>query len=188
MGTVAIFMDGGYLDKVIRHDHAGKRIDYERLIDAIAGSDELLRSYYYHCLPYRSNPPTAQEQSKYDEKRRFFAALRYIPRFDVRLGQLVHRGVDAQGQPIFQQKRVDIMLGVDMTLLAGKGRITRLALLSGDSDCIPAIEAVKNEGVVATLWHGGFSSRTAPSRELAMTCDERRELTPEFVDSIPLLR
>ena len=76
------------------------------------------------------------------------------------------------------------MLGVDMALLAGKGRIANLALLSGDSDCIPAIETVKREGVLTTLWHGSFSVQTRPSRELVEVCDERRELTPQLIKSI----
>ena len=37
----------------------------------------------------------------------------------------------------FEQKRVDNMIGVDMALLAGKAKITRVALFSGDSDYIP---------------------------------------------------
>jgi uncharacterized LabA/DUF88 family protein len=49
------------------------------------------------------------------------------------------------------------MLGVDMALLAGKGKITSVALFTGDSDTIPAVEAVKQEGVLVTLWHGALS-------------------------------
>ena len=45
-------------------------------------------------------------------------------RFEVRLGKLAYRGKDHEGNPIFQQKKVDCMVGVDMALLAGKGRIT----------------------------------------------------------------
>ena len=76
------------------------------------------------------------------------------------------------------------MLGVDMALLAAKGRIDDVALFSGDSDCIPAVEAVKREGVLTTLWHGSRSLQTRPSRELIEACDERRELTEEVVASI----
>ncbi|MFP3943330.1 MAG: NYN domain-containing protein [Alphaproteobacteria bacterium] len=88
------------------------------------------------------------------------------------------------GEPIFQQKRVDIMLGVDMALLAGKGRISRAAILAGDSDFIPAIEVVKQEGVLTTLWHGPSTPLTRPSRELVEICDERIELTGEFIEKI----
>lgn len=82
------------------------------------------------------------------------------------------------------QKRVDCMVGVDMALLAGKGKVTSIGLFSGDSDLLPAIEAVKREGVLVTLWHGSFSPETTPSRELFEISDERRELTRELVQRI----
>ena len=63
-----------------------------------------------------------------------------MPRFEVRLGKLAYRGKTAQGDPIFQQKRVDCMIGVDMALLAGKGKITNAVIFTGDSDVIPALE------------------------------------------------
>ena len=109
----------------------------------------------------------------------------------MRLGRLVYRGNNAQGEPIFLQKRVDCMIGVDMALLAGKGKITNAVIFSGDSDIIPALEAVKREGVLVTLWHGSLSSRNSrPSRELFEIADERRELTTEIVKKIqrPLQR
>ena len=71
-----------------------------------------------------------------------------------------------------------------MALLAGKGRIARVALLAGDSDFTPAIEAVKREGVLTTLWHGSRSDQTTPSRELVEICDERHELTAALVASM----
>ena len=73
-----------------------------------------------------------------------------------------------------------------MALLAGKGKITNAAIFTGDSDIIPAIESVKREGVLVTLWHGSFSVNTRPSRELYEIADERKELTAELVREIIL--
>ncbi len=185
MGVAAVFIDGGYLDKVLFFDHQNQRIDYEKLAREMSAPDELLRAYYYHCLPYQSNPPTEDERSRYASMHRFITALSFLTRFEVRLGKLAFRGTDTTGKRIFVQKRVDCMVGVDMALLAGKGKITNLSLLSGDSDYIPAIEAVKREGVLVTLWHGSFRSvDTKPSRELVEVCDERKELTPDLIQRI----
>jgi len=115
---------------------------------------------------------------------RFITALTYLPRFEVKLGRLVKRGEDSNGVPILIQKRVDLMVGIDMVLLAAKGKITNVALLSGDGDLIPAVEVVKSEGVLVTLWHGGFSKDTAASRELYEICDERKEITQDIIDKI----
>ena len=184
MGIAAAFIDGGYLDKVLYYDHTNQRIDYAKLVKKMVHPDELLRAYYYHCLPYQGNPPTEEEKSRYSSMHRFTTALSFLPRFEVRLGRLAFRGREPNGEPIFIQKRVDCMFGVDMALLAGKGKITNVSILSGDSDFIPAIEAVKREGVLVTLWHGRFSQDTSPSRQLFEVCDERRELTNEIINEI----
>ncbi|MFQ5895172.1 MAG: NYN domain-containing protein [Nitrospinota bacterium] len=178
MGSVAVFLDGGYIDKVLYYDFANARIDFEKLAKEISSPDELLRAYYYHCLPYLGNPPTEEEKSRYASKHGFITALNHLPRFQVRLGQLAFRGGE------YIQKRVDCMVGVDMALLAGKGKIHRAALFSGDSDLLPAVEAVKREGVLVTLWHGSFSRDTSPSRELFEICDERFQLTSEILQRI----
>ena len=70
------------------------------------------------------------------------------------MGKLAKRGPDASGNPIFIQKRVDIMLGVDMVQMAATQQISRAILLAGDSDFLPAIEVVKQYGVLVILWHG----------------------------------
>jgi uncharacterized LabA/DUF88 family protein len=184
MGTCAAFLDAAYIEKVLMHEHPGSWIDYGKLAREMVPKDELLRAHYYHCLPYQSNPPTVEEKERYDKKRRFTDALDYVPRFSVRLGELALVGIEATGKKIFQQKRVDLMLGVDMALLAGKGKITAVALFTGDSDTIPAVQAVKQEGVVVTLWHGSLKGPCSPSRELFKLCDERMELTKAIVARI----
>jgi uncharacterized LabA/DUF88 family protein len=186
--ATAVFLDAGYLDKILYFDHRNARLDYQRLAQALADPDALFRAYYYHCMPYQGNPPTADERDRYSSKHRFMTALRNIPRFEVRLGRLAKVGRNEDGSPIFVQKRVDCMVGVDMALLAGKRTITTVALLSGDSDLIPAVEAVKQEGVIVTLWHGSDSRDSRPSHDLVQVCDERRELTPEIVARILRIR
>ena len=181
MGTCAIYIDGGYLDKVLQNDYPQTKVDIGQLVEQMHASDTLLRAYYYHCMPHRSDPPTADEQKRYASKRRFIDALNYIPRVQVRLGHLNFQGFTDKGQPIFQQKRVDMMLGVDMALLAVKQRVDRMALLTGDSDTIPAVEAVKPEGVVVTLWHGPLKGRSSPSRDLYQIVDERVEIDQAMI-------
>ena len=137
-------------------------------------------TYYYNCLPYQSNPPTDEERLRYSKRHSFTTALSHLPRFEVRLGKLMYSGEDHNGNPIFQQKQVDCMVSVDMVLLAAKGKIDAVSVFTGDSDLVPAIQAVKNEGVLVNLWHG-ISPQTRPSRELYELADERRSLKPETV-------
>ena len=185
MGIAAAFLDGGYVEKVLKFDHHQATIDFAKLVHVMVDPEELLRAYYYHCLPYQGDPPTDEERQRYASRHKFTTALSFLPRFEVRLGRLAFRGFDNNGQPIFQQKRVDCMLGVDMALLAGRGKITTVAIFTGDSDLIPAVEAAKREGVLVKLWHGKMASGdTRPSRELYEIADERFELTPTIVQRI----
>ena len=151
---IAIFIDNAYLQKVLWNEFPGARLDYGALAQKVAGDAEILRSYVYDCHPYQGNPPTEDESERYSRKRRFFRALERIPRLTIRLGELARRGPDSQGNYRFEQKRVDILLGVDLAMLAAKHLIQEAAIVAGDSDFIPAIEAAQSEGVLIRLFHG----------------------------------
>jgi len=179
MGRIAIFIDAAYLQFMLRDEFASVRIDFQKLVERMAGDREILRSYYYNCEPYQSNPPTPEEKERFSRTQRFHYALDKIPRFQVRLGKLALRGCDRTGKQIFQQKRVDIQMGVDLVLLAAKRSITDAAILAGDSDFLPAIEAAKPEGVVIHLFHGEH-----PHVDLVAKCDERTQFDQTFIDSI----
>ena len=113
MNRCAIFIDGAYLEFVLKEEFGRPPIDFAALSSRIAGPRELLRTYFYDCLPYQSARPTAEERERFARRRRFHHALNLIPRFEVRLGKLAFRGTQ-DGRPIFEQKRVDILLGVDL--------------------------------------------------------------------------
>ncbi len=184
MGQTAIFVDGGYFDRVSR-DCGSPRIDFGKLATELSKPDDLLRTYYYHCLPYMSPVPTQEEEERYAGKQRFFSALNRLNRFEVREGKLEYRGTDREsGRPIFEQKRVDIYLGVDLIMLATKQRIHRAILITGDSDFLPAIRAAKNEGVLIHLFHG--SGPQQPHRDLWEEVDDRTVITPEILQKFLL--
>ena len=109
----AIFLDGAYMENILRQEFSGIRIDYQKLSAPLAGDGDLLRTYYYHSLPYQGNPPTEEERARYAIRRNFFTALDRLPRYTVRLGRLSPLGPDPEGRPRFAQKQVDILLGID---------------------------------------------------------------------------
>jgi uncharacterized LabA/DUF88 family protein len=178
MSRVALFIDGAYLSYLLR-EFGSPRIDYGRLATSMADSIDILRSYYYNCPPYQSPIPTQEESERFARAQSFHSAIDRLPRYQVRLGRLAKRGVDGGGRPIFQQKRVDIMLGVDLALLSGKNQITHAYILAGDSDFIPAVEAAKSEGVLVRLYHGA-----QPHKDLWDCADERVEITETFIEPL----
>lgn len=185
MSICAVFLDGAYIDKVVQSNHDRAPIDYYKLAQTMAGDNELLRAYYYNCLPYQHEPPSAEERERFSGRYRFYEALEHLPRFQVNLGKLTLLGQNADGRNIVQQKRVDIMLAIDMINLAIKGRVSSISVFTGDSDFIPAFEKVKAEGVRTVLWHGDFAGdNSAPSRELYKLADERVCLTGDLVKTM----
>lgn len=78
------------------------------------------------------------------------------------------------------------MLGVDMVQLAATRQITRAVLLAGDSDFVPAIEAVKQHGVLTVLWHGPIRSgqKNTVHKELWDACDDRFEIDGDMISKL----
>jgi len=180
---LAIFIDAGYLFKVLSNELGDVHLDFERLpghIQSHVNSDiDLLRSYYYHCLPYQSNPPTPEEKQRFSKGQKFHAFLDRLPRFQVRLGRLARRGPDETGAYRYEQKLVDVLLSVDLVQLSATHQITHAVLVAGDSDFCPAVEVAKNNGVSIWLLHGD-----RPHQDLWNLADERIRLDNKFVSSI----
>ena len=194
MARLAIFIDGGYLDVLARDDfqvwigHQRLSEQITRLVaESAAEPLDLLRTYYYDCLPYQSNPPTAEEQDRLRRKENRFNALRRLDSYTVREGRLMFRGRDANGRPIFQQKRVDLLLGLDFALLSAQNRITHAAIVSGDSDLIPAVEVAQQAGISTWLFHGPYQSEHSTyAAELWTAADKRVEMDQAFMESVAM--
>jgi uncharacterized LabA/DUF88 family protein len=143
----------------------------------VSGGRELLRTYYYDCLPFQSAQPTPDERERFAKRRTFHSSLQRLPRLQVRLGKLARR--HDNGKVRYEQKRVDVLLAVDLVQLAAKHRITDAVLIAGDSDFLPALEVAKDEGVLIHLFHG-----STPHDELYLCCDERSPINQEFIEAV----
>lgn len=183
MGRTAVFIDGAYMEFLIREEFSEMRVDFALLSEHLADPCELLRTYYYHCLPYQGTNPSEEEARRYMNKLRFFRTLDRLPRFEVRLGEIVFRGVREDGKENFVQKRVDMMLGVDLVRLADSGQISDAILIASDSNLVPAVAAAKESGVLVTLYHG---RKAGANDDLWTICDERHPITEELLADVQL--
>jgi len=68
-----------------------------------------------------------------------------------------------------------------MVQLALTHQISKAILLAGDSDFMPAVEVVKQNGVLVELWHG---PKSTVHNELWMAADERQEIDRVFFASV----
>ena len=51
----------------------------------------------------------------------------------------------------FKQKQLDIMIGLDIALLAQKRIVDKVVIVAGDSDLVPAMAFARNEGCLVYL-------------------------------------
>jgi uncharacterized LabA/DUF88 family protein len=123
---------------------------------------ELLRAYYYDAVRRKES-----NETNGSDRGDFLETLDRLPRFEVKLGKFAER----QGES--EQKRVDVMLALDLILLVERIKIDRAAILTGDSDFIPAIQFAKDAGVEVHLYSG---KRENFHKDLWGVCDERTML------------
>jgi len=182
---MAIQIDGAYLERMLAEEHSSPAVDYAKLVNKLVNTVStnaetdfsLLRTYYYHALPWIGKNPTEQELEMQKKKQGFFTRLEHLPRFDVYTGR-TQRIQNDDGSFTFQQKGIEVMMAAHMIEMAACGHIKHLILLSPDGDYAPAIKIVKRLGVIVYLAYG---QKPPASPELVRVADERIELTADFL-------
>lgn len=79
---------------------------------------------------------------------------------------------DADFKPDFQQKGVDMRIGLDIATFSASRAAERLVLISGDTDCIPAMKHGRKAGLQIVL--AAFSGQSDPAPELLWHSDFHR--------------
>ena len=174
----AIFIDGSFLFHCVQ-GMPGVRINYKKLIQLLLRSGEQLQvCSYYTALP---------NEYDMDEKHRtFLKILKKDVRVRVRSVPLL-KAFDAPavaGVPTPSHrysKGEDILLAVDLIRGAYCNHWDSCAIVTGDADFIPAIQAVMDAGKHVTI----ASFHNSLSHALEMECSEVIYLD-EFLDSIRL--
>jgi len=178
MDKAAVLIDGAYLDFSMRRQ-LRRQVDYARLVqELLPPGTELLRAYYYTAPPHLSARPSGEDLERRRAFEEFLDAMAGVPRFDVRLGATARRN-DARGRTRYEQKRVDLLLGLDLVRLAGSGKVAQVHLVAGDSDFVPAVEVAKEQGVLCVLHHTGGAHR-----DLLSAADERRRIDSAFIAAV----
>jgi uncharacterized LabA/DUF88 family protein len=160
----AVLIDNYYLRKEVLDVYNGKqgrfRLDYVKFSNSLCRdiNASRLRTYIYDC------------QFKKDES--FFTSLNLQDSFEIRLGEL-----KAKDNGDLTQKQVDVLMVIDMIQLSLKGKVQHIILVSGDSDFIPAVKLIKEEGVKVHL----RSAQKDMKLDLAKSCDTRKALDNTFM-------
>jgi uncharacterized LabA/DUF88 family protein len=183
--AVMIFIDGGYLRKIMTDEVSSDSIDFDKLREllirytgpgnmhvsygTIAG--ELIRIFYYDAIvEHREDAVRNEEQQKY------FDLIKTSRFYEVRLGRLIKTGNE------YKQKGVDVLLASDMITKAYQNQYDICILLAGDDDLVDVVQAVKNAGKRVF----GVYKKGNTSKRLIESFDSRYELNHDLINSLIL--
>lgn len=190
MDKVGVFIDGGFTSVLTKFifpnpDKTPRKIDTHIFSELLceANNGELLRTYFYHCPPYQSKYPTEDEKKRKRGYDSWMYALKQLRQMQIREGRL-KKTFDEQGKPDFIQKGIDVLLAIDMLKLALKGAIQKIILISSDSDFVPVVRALRDEGMSVILYYykSEETGQGCFSQDLYDECDERKLLTIDLFD------
>lgn len=191
---IAILIDGGHLRVYARKAKKAFVPDYiEKIAHDCSLSDECIhRILYYDCPPFEGETtlPVSGQKRTFGGSDKWLHDLAHKDLFAVRTGILKFRGfvlkparipytpvsplTDADFDAKFEQKGVDMRIGLDMATLSSNKSVDLIALITNDTDCIPAMKHARRAGLpVALIVVPGYS----PAPELLAHTDFRRNIS-----------
>ena len=185
-----ILIDGGHLRVLARKAGRQYTPDYIEAVAraSVAEDESLLRILYYDCAPYqgKSNLPVSGKLHTFQGSDEWLKTLAAKPQFAVRFGTLKFRGFELKKTPIstrgltdedfrprFEQKGVDMRIGLDIAGYAANRSVDRIVLITGDTDCLPAMKLARTAGLQVVLVQ--FSGQRI-ARELLWHSDFQRQV------------
>ncbi|MEK6792543.1 MAG: NYN domain-containing protein [Nanoarchaeota archaeon] len=174
MEKSAVFIDGGYLNKILKHYFKESDIDYLKFSELICKEVGVsrLRTYYYHSLPV-VRPNSKEDERRHSNMWKFISNLKRLSRFEVKLGRLQLIG----GQ--FKQKMIDVLMSLDITSMCFDKQIAQVILIAGDADFVPAIKKAKDYGAIVHL----FYHPSSVHNELLDEVDELHIISKELIEN-----
>ena len=132
MENVMVFVDGANLFFSLLDRDIDVKFNYTKFVKKLVGPNRnLIRVYYYD-----SHINQDKEPERYGKQQSFFYFINRLPYFELRKGRML------QGR----QKGVDVRIAIDMLTYGFTDKYDVAILVSGDSDLVPAVEAVKAQG------------------------------------------
>jgi uncharacterized LabA/DUF88 family protein len=165
---VAVLIDGGHLRVLAQKNKLEYTPEYVEKIaqSCVNVGENLLRVLYYDCAPYKGTVklPISGNEKKFDGSNAWLKSLAEKDYFAVRQGVLKFRGfvakktlitqatlTDADFKPTFEQKGVDMRIGLDMASFSERRSVDRIILITADTDCIPAMKYCRKAGLQVAL-------------------------------------
>ena len=162
-----LFIDGGCLRETLK-DYSDRFFDAEKIeFDYQKLSREFSKVFYYDSLPVKNDSELEDEfnirvQSTVD----FFTKLSLLD------GYHVYEGTARRRRRRIEQKKVDIMIAVDMLNHSFRRNMAKATLLTADLDFKPLVDALVDNGMFISLWY----PINKTNQELIQSADTSRKL------------
>ena len=180
MKTV-LLIDGGYLRAIAKGaGHAYDNAFIEKFAHSCFLQEEYMFRIFYYDAPQfvgKATLPVSGAETKFQSSDKWLYDLAKLDRFAVRRGTLGFRGwrpktlpvngatlKDSDFEPAFEQKGVDMRIGLDIATFSDQRSADRVMLVSGDTDMIPAMKHARKAGLEV-----GLIQLSAPARGLHNT-------------------
>lgn len=192
MKSVAILIDGGYLRAITKNHGLLYDADFiDRFARNCRGQDEeIFRVLYYDCAPFDGikRLPVSGNPHHFQSNDQWLNDLSRKDLFAVRKGVLKFRGFkprrtpvgsglplqDSDFKPDFEQKGVDMRIGLDIAVYSENKAVERIILVSNDTDCAAALKHGRRAGLQVVIVELP-GCRTAP--ELLSHSDFKRPVS-----------
>jgi len=166
---IAVLIDGGFLRVEAKKANKLYNPDYiEQFALACRAKEEsLFRILYYDCALYNGTVklPVSGLPYTFQSSDAWLHELSHKNLFAVRRGVLKFRGYKPNKTPVtnptqltdadfkadFEQKGVDMRIGLDIAAYAANRAIERIILVSNDTDCVPALKYGRRSGLQTVL-------------------------------------
>ncbi len=191
MSETLVFIDAGFVSKLSKHLGGGNYLVYN-LIDfarELADKQKLFcrEIFYYTAPPFQSEPLTTKEESLKEGHDKFIKKLREKGVI-VRQGRCQRLKIDGKFE--YKQKAVDVLLTMDLTNIPIKySNIKRVILVATDSDFVPVIKNLEEQGIktiLYTYYEKKRDTNFSRSNELIKSVYKYVLLDKKDFDSVPL--
>lgn len=150
MKSAIVLIDGGFLRSQTRKANKTYNPEFiERFaLSCIQGDEECLRILYYDCAPFEGSAvqPVSGTKRTFTGSDRWLHEIAALDLFAVRRGVLKFRGfkrkskiqpgmalTDADFEPQFEQKGVDMRIGLDIAAYSAEHLAQRIILITNDT-------------------------------------------------------
>ena len=145
-----------YIGQVKQQSNTQLYADQRRFLASLQATDARITVHLGRLEPRPVSNPAAEELAAY--------LGQLTSRIDTNVYQdLVRLSQRHRRTEVFVEKAVDVMIAVDMVLLAAQNAYDAAYLLSADGDLTPAVEAVRAFGKKAYAASPGYGAQLAAS-------------------------